>query len=881
MLKKFKLKTFSLLFVLAIFSFAYAQEENAPEEQKAENVKLPINMKNTKGLNRPVLKKNTPLQLPRLKGQTEEKEKKEDEENKENKEEKNGENNENGAQQPASQANPQQNNGDVRTVTPPQPKNILNKEEDKNKAPEENKLLDAVKVEINEPKAANMNLKIRLDFKDEELMNVVKLFSDLLQKNFIIPENLGKAKINLLSPQKVTVAEAYKTFLTLLAVNDFSVSEDGSYTIITKEKNIPEMKIPFYKGTEVPDLFKMVATIIKFEYVSATEIDKVLKLFRDKGATSVVFDEKTLILVDYAANIRKIMTLIKELDQPSESDKAELYFIKLNHVLAADARKIIEDIFKDFSKKGNKKGKGNENTPSLGGVGKQADNSGKIPPRPPFPPAWGNPDDSEGLSETYIHIVADERSQQIIVLCNKATYNLILQVVQNIDREVEGEGEIHVVKLQNAKAEDMLKTLNSLSKNKKASGGSKGGNKGTDVFEGEVQISANDSTNSLVVVSSLQDYRNIKKVVEKLDVKRKQVFVEAAILEVSIDNNLEYGNAYTAMGYEVTVAGEKVPLFFGKALSSPTPGLVAGMVGASVEGTAGMPGLSLVDGIPSIGLILNAAQNDSTVNVVSTPHLLTTDNEEAEITVGETVPFPSGNILTSTTGSTITYTREDVALKLKIKPQINESGYMTLEINQEMTELGAQTDYGYKTTKRQAKTKINAENEQTIVIGGLMKDTVTEGENKIPFLGDIPVIGNLFKYKKISKAKVNLLLILTPHVVDSKEDFERILRRKMDEREEFARKYYGGDASFEETIYLDKKRGALLTVVNEVGKQHSFEKEELQRIEAANRKENSIMVTPDGEEKVIENNDDDAAEKGKKTKKDAEDELVPELDEED
>ena len=201
---------------------------------------------------------------------------------------------------------------------------------------------------------------------------------------------------------------------------------------------------------------------------------------------------------------------------------------------------------------------------------------------------------------------------------------------------------------------------------------------------------------------------------------------------------------------------------------------------------------------------------------------------------------------------------------------------MTLEINQEMTELGAQTDYGYKTTKRQAKTKINAENEQTIVIGGLMKDTVTEGENKIPILGDIPVIGNLFKYKKVNKAKVNLLLILTPHVVDSKEDFERILRKKMEERDEFARKYYGGDTTFEETVYLDKRRGPLLAVVNTVGHQQAFEKEEMKRIEAASKKENSIMVTPEGEEKVIENND---KEETVKPKKDAEDELVPELEE--
>ena len=163
---------------------------------------------------------------------------------------------------------------------------------------------------------------------------------------------------------------------------------------------------------------------------------------------------------------------------------------------------------------------------------------------------------------------------------------------------------------------------------------------------------------------------------------------------------------------------------------------------------------------------------------MSTPHLLTTDNEEAEISVGETIPFPSGNIISSTAGNTVTYTREDVALKLKIKPQINESGYMTLEVNQEVTELGAPSQYGFTTTKRQAKTKINAENEQTIVIGGLMKDSVTEAENKVPILGDIPVLGVFFKYKRTVKAKVNLLIILTPHIVESKEDFVRIPKKK-------------------------------------------------------------------------------------------------------
>lgn len=737
---------------------------------------------------------------------------------------------------------------EVKTVTPPQPKTILDRKSDDD--PNASKLADAVKIEVSENKPVDQNMKIKLDFKEEDLINIVKLFSELMQKNFIIPENLGKAKVNMMAPQMVTVREAYKTFLTLLAVNDFSVSEDGKFTIITREKNIPEMKIPFYKGTEVPDLFKMVATIMKFQYVDASEMDKVLKLFRDKGATSLVFDDKTLIVIDYAANIRKITTLIKELDQPSESDSAKLYFVKLQHVLAADARKIIDDIFKDFAKKTGKKSKSTASTPSISGVAN--------PKRLPGGPNTAEQiSDDEGISgdNLYLHIVADERSQQLIVLCNQTTYGLILQIVQNIDREVEGEGEIHVVKLQNAKAEDLVKTLNQLSKNKKATG-AKSSAKGTDVFEGEVQISSNESTNSLVVVSSMQDFRNLKKVIEKLDIRRKQVFVEAAILEVKIDDSLEYGNAYTAGGFQIDVAGEKIPLFFGKTLDSKmSPGTVAGLVGPAIGGTDGIPGLGLMGGIPSIGIILNAAQNDSSVNVMSTPHLLTTDNEEAEISVGETIPFPSGNIISGTAGNTVTYTREDVALKLKIKPQINESGYMTLEVNQEVTELGAPTQYGFSTTKRQAKTKINAENEQTIVIGGLMKDSVTEAENKVPILGDIPVLGALFKYKRKVKAKVNLLIILTPHIVESKEDFARILKRKMDERDEFARKFYGDHVSFEDNIYLDKKRGALLTVVKTVNDQNKKEEEELLRLKSK-KDERSIMVTHEDNKEVIIDADD-------------------------
>ena len=838
-------KTAFLIICILLFTSLYGEDER--------DVKMPVNInKRIKGLKsrfKPNLKKNIGLKKSEVKDDDEKDDEKRSAESKKTPK--------------------------VRTVTPPKRKTILDRENNPKDADTEKK--EEVKVEVKHLAPLDLNTKIKLDFEDEELINVVKTFSELMNKNFIITDNLSKAKVTLMAPQKVTIREAYKTFLTLLAVNHYSVVPDGKFTIIEKEKYIPGLRIPIYKGTNTPDRFQMVATIMKFKHVDANDMSKVIKIFTDKGGVSQVFDDSTLILIDYAANIRKIKTIVDELDQPSESDSAKLYFLKLKYVDASDAKKIIDDIFKDFKKKKKRSKKNSsDNTPQITGVGGKK----RLPPSRNV--AKKSSGEEEGIDgeDMYLHLVADERSEQLIVLCTKQIYTLLMQIVQNIDKEVEGEGEIHVVKLQNAKAEDLVKTLNTLSKNKRSAG--KNNKKGADVFEGEVQISANESTNSLVVVSSLKDFRNLKQVIEKLDIRRKQVFVEAAILEVNVDDSLEYGNAYTAGGFEMDVAGETIPLFFGKSLDqNMTPGVVAGMVGPAVDGTEGLPGLGLVGGIPSLGIILNAAQNDSAVNVMSTPHLLTTDNEEAEITVGETIPFPSGNIISGTAGSTVTYTREDVALKLKIKPQINESGYMTLEVNQEVTELGAQTQYGFRTTKRQAKTIINAENEQTIVIGGLMKDSITEAENKVPILGDIPVLGALFKYKRTVKKKVNLLIILTPHVIESKEDFNRILKRKIEEREEFEKKFYSGRKSFEETVYLEKKRGPLLALVKAVDDENSKETEELLRIEANKVNDEPVIITPEGEvEKVKKDKDseslsedanlDDLSEK--------EDELVPEID---
>lgn len=709
---------------------------------------------------------------------------------------------------------------------------------------------ETIKVEGKHITPMSKNTKLYLDFPDTDLFAVIKFFSEKTGRNFIVQERLAKAKVTIMSPVPVTIDEAWRTFLTLLSVNNISVVQDGKFLIIMNEKDTVTQGIAVVKEDKIPDVFKMVATILKFKYVPATEMEKIIKIFRDPSGVTLIFDEKTIIMVDYAANIRKIRDLTRDLDMPAEADTARLHFVRLNHIAATDAKKLLDEIFKDFVAKGGKQQKKDTTTPVLGGVA----SDGR--PQSPSPsegqqPAQAGEEAANAISSMYVQIVADDRNEQIIVLANKATFELVLQVIKKIDREIEGEGEIHVLKLQNAKAKDLVTTLNTLTKSAGKTQ-AKGQGKGAEVFEGEVNISANEATNSLVVVSSLRDFRNLKKVVEQLDIRRKQVFVEAVIMEVKVSEGLEYGTSFAAGGFETTIGGEKVPIFFGKAFTTPTPGLVAGLLGPVLSGTETMGGgLSPVAGIPSLGILWNAMKNDANVNVMSTPHILTTDNEEAEIVVGDTIPFPSGNIISGTAGSQITYKREDVALKLKIKPQINESGYMTLQVEQEVTELGPMTDYGFTTSKRAAKTIINAEDQQTVVIGGLMKDIVTEGESKVPILGDIPVLGALFKYTKNKKEKVNLLIILTPHIVEGKEDFERIYKRKMREREEFAKKFYGSIKDYERTLTLEKKRGALLAMARLLDKDKLREEEEKERIDRMNRRR-GLMITPDGVQKEID-----------------------------
>ena len=340
---------------------------------------------------------------------------------------------------------------------------------------------------------------------------------------------------------------------------------------------------------------------------------------------------------------------------------------------------------------------------------------------------------------------------------------------------------------------------------------------------------------------------------------RFQVFVEAVILEVSISRDRTLGVGWHG-GLAPVIGGEQTPIIFSNTPNSDLSSLNAainplnlasllGLAGAVSGPTLGGTESIVPGGIPSIGVVLQALQSTNDVNVVSTPHLLTVDNEEAEIQVNEKRPFPSGlslganlagglagaanNQATAALGNLgglglgqVSFNREDVGLTLKLKPQINDEDYVRLEIDQELSDVAGidQVTNQVITSKRSAKTTVVVRSQDSVVIGGLVRDRETIDEAKTPLLGDLPLIGWLFKRQQRVVEKTNLLLILTPYIIRGPSDFRRIFERKMAERKEFVDRFYGTSSEYRASIDWDRKVGPL-------GSYHFRMASELQKIE--------------------------------------------------
>ncbi len=738
------------------------------------------------------------------------------------------------------------------------------------------------------PKSA----KVNIDFVDTDIKDVVKYFSELTQRNFIIGKSLS-GKITIMSPEPVTVVEAYEAFLSALDAAGYTTVTEGKLTRIVETSGAVREPLRFYKGEFVPDTANFVTRLLKLDNVAAADISQVINPMLGAGAALTPYaPTNTLIITDSANNIRRITELVKELDV--SAPRAKLEVIKITFATASDILEKVNAIFAvDGAASGGATGRAGAQTnprtlPNRRRPGDRAQAGGET--------AAAGPSVSEAVGGDEVYIsktIADERTNSIIVLATDKAIADIKALIAKLDTEVGARSNIHVVYLKHAKAEELATVLSNLTTQStssttgtqngrrtpqtgtgRAAAGATGlgrnaaataqdaataaGGGISATFESGVKVTADAATNSLVITASDDDYKSLYAVIQKLDRRRKQVFVETVIMEINDSSSTNSGVKFhlgAPAGDDAAVVGgfggsatSTIGLL--TALADPTS-LASALTGAAIGiiGNAINTGLTDASGnaitIPAFGVVLNALQHDGSTNVLSSPDLLTIDNEEAEIVVGETVPFSTGGTLTQTGLPSFNVTREDVALTMRLTPQISEGNEVRLEVYQEISRLGDSISVGNgltvpKTTKRSAKTTVSASDNQTIVLGGLMETNDTVSEDKIPVLGDIPLIGALFRSKVKTKQKTNLLIFLTPHIIDSPEDLSQVYRVKMLQREEFLKRFYGKSA-----LEQGKEMDSLLRYSMNLSDQPKAYQDK-----ADPPPEEEVMITPQGERPV-------------------------------
>jgi len=697
--------------------------------------------------------------------------------------------------------------------------------------------------------------RFNIYFEKVDIEKLVQTVSDATCRTFILGDNV-RGKISIIGPDNgkvdVSADEFYAAFLSALDANQLAVVPQGRFSKIVEKAKAKQNSIPVV-GPDEPFTTneQMLTRMFKIRYADLEPLRGVVQQLVSQNGDTIPFQPDTLIVNDIGSNMHRLERIIEQLDSRSSSDQMRVIQVKY-----ANANDLATTIQKLFDAKANRPGArpGLTVTPTPGPGVPQP------PGGPPGGPGAATPAGSTGPA-TVTTLIADERTNKLVVVATPAANERIDSLLKEIDVPISGEGRINVYALQNANAEDIAATLQSLaqgSANRPRGPGGPGGPPNipgqpppparpgavpgvtaAELFQGEVKISPDKATNSLVVVASQADFRSLVRVIEKLDLARRQVFVEAVIMEVNLDRNTNFGislhQGYTVNTNQGTAAGivgtkyttGGIPPSFSLANLASYGGFLAGLQGPTIPAFNQL-GLN----IPSFGIVLHALQQSSDVNVLSTPHLLTSDNEEAEITVGQNVPFQAGFApqLPTGTGTTLPsgslasagsllggigsyyapINRQNVELKLNIKPQINASDYIRMVINESTEEIVSQDPtLGPTTAKRTAKTTVVAKDQETVVIGGIMQERSIESIGKVPILGDIPLLGYLFRETTRRKVKVNLLLFLTPYIIRDASDFRRIFEKKMAERQRFVEEFYGQVPGYDVPIDFGRKPGPL------------------------------------------------------------------------
>jgi general secretion pathway protein D len=604
-----------------------------------------------------------------------------------------------------------------------------------------------------------------MNFVGADIESVIKAVGQYTSMTFIIDPRV-KGTINLVSEKPVTKAQAFSLLTSALRLQGYAVVIGEDFAKVVPEADAKLQAGPS-QGLNVKG--DQIATqIFRLNYESAANLVTVLRpLISPNNTINANPGNNSLVITDYADNLRRLGKIVAALDAPASGD---VDIIPIRYAIASDLAQIVTRLLEQGTTAG-------------------VPDAGKI------------------------SVLADSRTNSLVIRApSLARANLAKSLIARLDQPTAQPGNVHVVYLRNADATKLAQTLRSvmsndtsapqqqsqqqpqqqqgfgqsqggglsggsvqplqqsgLSSNQSSTGGAGGGAAGF--------IQADATTNTLIITASEAVYRNLRVVIDQLDVRRAQVYIESLIVEVSAKKAAEFGIQWLGL------TGNSGSNYRVGAASTFSTDNIAGLAAAAKAGTVPAVGAGLtlgvfrqINGALGLGALARALESDNGTNILSMPNLITLDNEEARIIVGQNVPFITGQYTTQASGGGSgvnpfqTVERKDVGLQLRVRPQISEGGTVKMAIYQETSAVQSSTNAaGIITSKRSIDTNVLVDDGQIIVLGGLIEDTLEDGNERVPGLGDLPVVGNLFKYQKRNRTKTNLMVFLRPTIIRSNE----------------------------------------------------------------------------------------------------------------
>ena len=590
---------------------------------------------------------------------------------------------------------------------------------------------------------------VTIDFDNVDIQVFIKFISELTGRNFVIDEKV-KGKVTVISPTKIAVDEVYKVFESVMEIYGFTTVPAGDVikVIPALEARGKNTELRLKREVAAPG-DRIVTQILSLQHASPDEMKKVLDPLISKTSIILAYAPAgMLIITDVLSNIKRLQEIVTALDVEGVGEV--ISYIPLQSASATEIVKSLTAVFP--------------------------------PQKPGIPP---------------IRIVADGRTNSIILMASETNTANVKKLISLMDKDIPRSGStLHVFRLQNGNAEDLVKVLMNLPKEVKDPKAPPAPAVGkTAALSKDVNVVADKATNTLIITADRDDYRIIEEVIRKLDEPRPMVYIEALIMEVSVNKNFNIGVEWRGLrdignsdlkGLGPSATGLGMAGFSGQSIIpqvNPATGAVSMPAGFSL----GVIGAGIQIGsvvFPNIGAVLQAYQKDSDVSILSTPQLLTLNNEDAEINVGKNVPYITRSDTSATVPGQVygqSYEYKDVGIILKITPNINEDRFVRLKIDQQVTKLTGEQTSTPTTLKRTAKTTVVIRDKETVVIGGLIDDSTIVDTYQVPCIGDIPFLGWLFKSRGSGREKSNLFVFITPHIIRNQAEAAVIYQKKLEE----------------------------------------------------------------------------------------------------